>query len=529
MKKLYILILIFCFTKIIIAQIPGTLDLSFGNNGITLSDYSFNGNSNYAYASALQADGKIVLGGYSLVNGAKNMTFMRYYSNGTLDDNFASDGIQVLQYGGSDDEIKDIAVQTDGKIIAVGYTTNSTNTRIAIARLNSDGSLDNGFNGSGMKIIDFGSSIDAFGLSVNLMDNGNIIIAGYIRNDVLNYDAIICMLDPFGAMDNSFGTNGIMSHNILSQMNFMSEIGIHDNKIILGGMSFDDDFFGYVTLARYHFDGTLDTGFGTSGIVSVQLDEQMIAGPDGDMCISEDGKIIYACTSSEYPGYDIAVLRFNSDGSIDNYFGNNGLVITSLENNSAARAVAVQEDDKIIVGGIYHNESGSDFILLRYLASGFLDPSFGADGNGVVITNASIGSVFYDDTIYSLFFQSDGKVVVSGHAKTEDTGMDFAVARYHTGYHVGVDQHIQEEWELSITPNPFSSETKLVFNLTEQKNIDIDVFNSLGAKVASPINSVFQPGKHELSWDGNDLSPGIYFLKMTVGDKIFTKKMIKNN
>jgi len=520
MKKLLILLSGFCFSIMIIAQTPGTLDLSFGTNGITLSDYSFNGNSNYAYASALQADGKTVLGGYSLVDGVKNMTFMRYYSNGTLDDNFANDGIQVLLYGGSDDLLKDIIVQPDGKIIAVGYTTNSTNTRIAIARLNPDGSLDTGFNGSGTKIIDFGSSIDAYGLSVELLNNGNIIIAGYIKNEDMSYDATICMLDNFGALDNSFGTNGIMIHNILSQMNFMSNIGIRDNKIILGGMSFDDDFFGYVTLSRYNFDGSLDTDFGISGIVSVQIDDQMGAGPEGDMCISEDGKIIYACGASDYPSTDIAVLRFNSDGSIDNYFGNNGLVITSLENSSSARAVAVQGDGKIIVGGIYYSDSGYDFILVRYLASGFLDPSFGANANGVVITNASTGSIFYNDIIYNLFFQSDGKVVVSGRAETEETGVDFAIARYHTGYHVGIDKPVQDDWELSIMPNPTNGIINLDF---ADNNIQKLVVYDMSGKMIIEKAEIQQTQSIDLSSFKN----GIYIISIQTDNEVFTSKIIK--
>lgn len=523
MKKLSVFLCIFCFSTTIMAQTPGTLDLTFGNNGITLTDYSFNGDNNYAYTSALQADGKMVLGGKSTNNGAHNMTFMRYYSNGTLDDNFANGGIQVLQFGGSDDMLKDIAIQADGKIVGVGITTNSTNTRIAVVRLHIDGSLDTGFNGSGMKVIDFGPTIDAHGLSVAVQDNGKIIIAGYTMDENLFFNATICMLNTDGALDNSFGTSGIMAHDILSQENFMCNIGIQGDKIILGGMSFDDDFCSYVTLCRYHFDGSLDTGFGTSGIVSVQLDEVMIAGPEGDMCISDDGKIIYACDVE----HDFAVLRFNSDGSTDNYFGNNGMVFTSMDANSSALAVAVQGDDKIIAAGLYNGDQGFDFVLVRYLVNGFLDPSFGADGNGVVITHASSGGYFYNDVIYSLFFQSDGKVVVSGYANTGETGADFAVARYHTGYHVGIEKPEQEELKLSVSPNPFTSETKLIFNLNEQKSIDIEVYNSLGTLVSSPIHEVCQPGEHQLNLDGESLAPGMYFLKTRVGDQVYSEKIIK--
>lgn len=527
MKKLLVLFLNILFTTIIVAQIPGTLDLTFGNNGITLSDYSFNGNDNYAEASTLQADGKIVLAGHSSYSSVNNMTFMRYYSNGTLDDNFGNGGIIALIYGGSDDRVCDITEQADGKIISVGYTSNSTNTRIAITRLNTDGSLDTDFDGNGMKVIGFGSDIDAYGKSIAIQSDGKIIIGGYIRDENSDFDAVICRLNPNGTFDNNFGTNGIVNHNILSQMNFMNNVGIQDEKIILGGMSYDDDFFRFVTLCRYNTDGSLDTDFGTSGIVSVQIDDVNIAGASGDMCFSKDGKIVYACSVSDYPNYDFAVLRFLSNGSVDNSFGNLGMVVTVMDGNSTAFSVAVQDDNKIIAGGLINNTNSYDFALARYHENGFPDTGFGIDGTGVVITHASNGSIFYDDVIYSLLLQDDGKVIVSGYANTQQTGTDFAVARYYTGCFVGMDEPMKNINKFTVAPNPFTIETKLCFKLSETKMVKVEVFNSSGLKVTSLIHKVLLQGEHQLHWDANDLTPGIYFLRTTIGEKVYSEKIIK--
>ena len=532
MKKLSLLILSMMITFFLAGQTAGTLDLSFGNNGITLTDYSYNGVDNYSYASALQADGKIVLGGYSVNNLHQNMTFVRYLPDGTLDNTFGNGGIKVLLFGGSDDRLEDLVIQADGKIIAVGYTSNSTNKQMTVTRLNTDGSLDNSFNANGMTLINFGDSVNAYGRSVALQDDGKIIVGGHITftDQDPEVNGAICRLTSSGVLDNTFGVNGIITHNILSQWNYMNQVVIQNEKIILGGISIRaDDFAKFISLCRYNPDGSLDTGFGTSGIASLEIGEGISGGSSLGMCLTEDGKIV--CASYIIVGwleYDLAVWRFQSNGFPDNSFGYYGMITTAMEGNSKAYAVAMQADGKIVVAGYHDTPSpgDDDFLLVRYIENGYLDVSFGTEGTGVVVTNAS-SEIWFSDQIFSLLIQDDGKLLVSGYAHAESYNVDFAVARYYSGLNIGVETPEQDTRELTIFPNPITEETKLVFNLAEESIVKVEVFNAFGTKVTELTQHSYSEGEHQLRWDGSSLVAGVYIVKMAVGDMVYTSKVVK--
>ncbi|RLD75806.1 MAG: hypothetical protein DRJ15_16435 [Bacteroidetes bacterium] len=531
MKKLSLLILSMMITFFLAGQTAGTLDLSFGNNGITLTDYSYNGVDNYSYASALQADGKIILGGYSVNNLHQNMTFVRYLPDGTLDNTFGDGGIKILLFGGSDDRLEDLVIQADGKIIAVGYTSNSTNKQMTVTRLNTDGSLDNSFNANGMTLINFGDSVNAYGRSVALQDDGKIIVGGHITftDQDPEINGAICRLTSSGVLDNTFGVDGIITHDILSLWNDMTQIAIQDEKIILGGISTrSDDFARFITLCRYNPDGSLDTGFGTSGIMSLEI----AAGTPGyyeSMCLTEDGKIIFANSiSTGWLEHDLAVWRFQSNGFPDNSFGYYGMVTIAMGANSDANAVALQADGKIVAAGFYTNPSSGkdDFLLVRYHENGYLDLSFGTEGTGVVVTNAS-SEIWLSDQIFSLLIQDDGKLLVSGYAYAESYNVDFAVARYYSGLNIGVETPEQDTRELTIFPNPITEETKLVINLAEESIVKVEVFNAFGTKVTELTQHSYSEGEHQFRWDGGDVKAGVYIIKMTVGDMVYTSKVVK--
>ena len=532
MKKLSVLLFVFCFSLIIIAQTHGTLDRSFGNNGITLTDYINNGDDNYSTASAIHTDGKIVLGGYSVNGSVQNITFVQHNPDGTLDNTFGNGGIKVLIFGGSDDQLTDLAFQPDGKIVFVGYTDNGTKTQMIACRLNTDGSLDNSFNANGMTVIDFGTSIDSYGLAMGLLDDGKIIIAGHtIEDQNLVRKIAMCRLTSTGVPDNTFGVNGLITYDFNDLWCYPDNVVVYDDRILLGGIFVDsDDFMRYVTLSRYYLDGTVDYDFGNFGYTTFQLDETEVGSySHSDMCMTGDGKIVYAThVKPAWLDRDFAVLRFTPDGDIDNSFGNSGIVITEMVGDSDARAIAVQADGKIIAAG-YHRSpepESYDFVLVRYLDNGDLDATFGTEGTGVVISNVS-PDIWYGDKCSSLLLLDDGKLLASGYAKTDHQNPDFAIARYHTGCFVGIDKPVQNESMFTITPNPFASETKLDFKLSETKMVKVEVFNTSGLLVTSLTNKVLLQGEHQFHWDANDLVPGIYFLKTTVGEKVYSEKIIK--
>ncbi|MCK4569702.1 MAG: T9SS type A sorting domain-containing protein [Bacteroidales bacterium] len=528
MKKLSLLLLSMISTFFLISQTPGTLDLSFGNNGIILTDVG--GVDNGCRASAIQADGKIVLGGFAYDGSNNNFSFIRYLPDGTLDNTFGSGGIMTVSFSGSGDELRDIAIQADGKIVAVGYTdSGGSGSKMVLMRLNTDGSLDNTFSIDGTVIIEFGSGTDSYGMSLDLQDDGKIVAAGYLFDVADDIQSALCRLNPDGSLDNSFGTNGIIIHDILSKDNFINNVVLQGEKIIIGGLSYIDGDEVFVTLSRFHSDGLLDMSFGVNGNVEIMMPiDTWILSPVGDMCLDNEGRIIYACYVTGIAGDHMAVLRFlESNGYPDNSFGDYGMTVTPIEGNTVAHAVTTQYDNKVIAGGYQWIEDHADFAMVRYMEDGTPDITFGTEGTGVVITNASGGGTYPDNRIYSLNMQADGKIIAAGPGHSLTGGVDFALARYHSGLNVSIETQEFSDINICINPNPVTDKAIISFNLKEPGIVKAEVLNTSGIIVAKITNEFYPAGEHQLHWDGNGLTAGVYIIKMAAGDMIYTKKVVK--
>lgn len=528
MKKLSFILIYALFSLGLMAQTPGTLDVSFGNNGITLTDFSFNGNSNYTTCSAVQEDGKILLAGFSVTDGAQNMTFMRYNPNGTLDLSFSDDGIFVLIFGPTDELVFDVKIQEDGKIVAVGSTSSPGSTVIAVVRLNSDGSLDTSFNATGMKTISFGENYMNHARSVVIQEDGKIIIAGLVVDENGHSDGAICRIDQYGGIDYSFGNNGFLIHDIHLQSNLMNCLGLQGDKIIFGGISLNDNFDRYITLCRYDHTGSLDSDFGSFGVFSLELDHVSVAGPEGQMCMTNEGDIFFVCEIYEDGDCDQFLIKLSAEGILDNSFGNNGMVITELYGYSSAMAVAVQADGKIMTGGFINDGDGRDFLLCRYLENGFLDASFGLNSNGFVVTEASVGGDFYDDFINSIHLLEDGKVVVSGPAYGANNSPDFAIAQYHTGCFVDVNHRPLETLYMEAFPNPIKDLLNLSLSLEMSQDTQIEIISINGSSIAIIEHETFTQGKHQIQWDASHLAPGVYLIKAITEQGISTHRFVKS-
>ncbi len=169
----------------------GTIDLSFGINGKVITDIS--GGRDFAYAVAMQPDGKIILAG-TAQNGADgdyDFALACYTSTGYLDTTFSGDGKVILDFNDGNDYGYAVALQPDGKIIIAGYANNGMNNDFAVVRYTSNGSLDPGFSEDGKVVTDL-AGYDDIGLAVVLQTNGRIVVAGNSFNG-LNIDfALVC-------------------------------------------------------------------------------------------------------------------------------------------------------------------------------------------------------------------------------------------------------------------------------------------------------------------------------------------------
>lgn len=227
-------------------------------------------------------------------------------------------------------------------------------------------------------------------------------------------------------IDNSFGTNGmidpVISANAITKQ--------ADGKIVIAGTyRTGTGNPNNIAVARYNTNGTLDLSFNGIGYYAMTIygiNETAVA-----VAVQADGKIVASGWTTEANGSSgFAIVRFNTNGRPDSTFEADGRVVVKPCNNSGARAMVIQPDGKIIVGGscvVTGGGPNTDFTLVRYDINGTIDATF--DGDGIVKT-AMVGTS-YDD-IRAIKLQPDGKIVVGGFVRTNTEWNDFGIARYNT-------------------------------------------------------------------------------------------------
>jgi uncharacterized delta-60 repeat protein len=311
-------------------------------------------------------------------------------------------------------------VQSDGKIVAAGYSHNGTNNDFAVVRYNTDGSLGTNFSGDGLVTTAVGLSIDVAN-SVVLQSDGKIVAAGYSHNGS-NVDFAVVRYNTDGSLDTTFNSDGIVTTAVGSLNDTGRSVVVQsDGKIIVVGSSenvTDSDF----AVVRYNTDGSLDTTFSSDGKVTTAIGSSQDQARS--VVLQSDGKIVAAGLSDNGSNYDFAVVRYNTDGSLDTTFSDDGKLITAVGlGTDFANSVVLQSDGKIVAAGYSYNVSSEDFTVVRYNNDGSLDTTF--SGDGIVTTAVGAGSDFG----YSVAMQSDGKIVTAGYSYS-GTKYDFAVVRY---------------------------------------------------------------------------------------------------
>ncbi|NLR58820.1 T9SS type A sorting domain-containing protein [Chitinophaga polysaccharea] len=214
---------------------------------------------------------------------------------------------------------------------------------------------------------------------------------------------VVLRCKPDGHPDSSFGVNGIFSRSF-SSLNFIYRdiVLLSNSKILLGG----DDAANNHSLFRLNSNGTPDSTFGNNGYVSASAGGQ---GYYVAMSLQPDGKIITMGTIITGAGNVIAIVRFMANGTVDSSFGINGRVATYIGNYGATPgAITVQPDGKILVGTqAYKNQQISAFACLRYLPVGSLDTTFNHTG----IAWGTTGFLTY---VKTMALQPDGKIILGG-------------------------------------------------------------------------------------------------------------------
>jgi uncharacterized delta-60 repeat protein len=408
----------------------GDLDASFGAGGKVLTDFSGSGSQDILNGVAIQKDGKIVTAGLSRASGNADFALARYNTDGSLDTSFGSGGKVLTDFSGSSgyDEANVVTIQKDGKIVAAGISGGGPYD-FALARYNANGSLDTSFGSGGKVLTDLGGTGDgAYALAIQ--KDGKIVAAGFSNaNGSGDYDDFaLARYNANGSLDRSFGSGGKVVTEIGAFSDAAYAVAIQGNgKIVAAGYTCCGSFD--FALARYNKNGSLDRSFGSGGKVLTNFSGSFY-GEAHAVAIQENGKIVAAGVSTATGYDDFALARYNANGSLDTSFGSGGKVVTNFTGSSydGARAVAIQSNGKIVAAG-FSNATGyyhnDDFALARYNADGNLDTSFGSGGK--VLTDFSGSGSF--DWLSGVAIQNDGKIVAAGYSEASGSS-DFALARY---------------------------------------------------------------------------------------------------
>ena len=367
----------------------------------------------------IQSDGRILAAGY-YADGSNYVCLVRYNTDGSLDTTFGTGGIVTTPIGSGNAIANALGIQSDGRILAAGSSYNGSNNNFALVRYNSDGSLDTTFGTGGKVTTPIGSSY-AGAYALGIQSDGRILAARYYA-DGSNYDFALVRYNTDGSLDTTFGTGGIVTTPTGSGYDIAYVLGIQpDGRILAAGSSHYGSNYDFA-LVRYNTDGSLDTTFGTGGIVTTPIesgDSEVLA-----LGIQSDSRIVAAGKSPDGSNYDFALVRYNTNGSLDTTFGTGGIVTTSIGIGwDYANALGIQSDGRIVAAGKSFNGSNYEFALVRYNTDGSLDTSFGTGG----IVTTPIGS--YDGYAIALGIQSDGRIVAAGYSYNGSNN-NFALVRY---------------------------------------------------------------------------------------------------
>ncbi len=435
----------------------GDLDPVFAASGISTVQFlpfaPFSFETPTANAVALDSTGRVVMAGSVPSvsgNGDTDFGVARLLVNGQVDPSFGN-GLGTLRLpfdlgGSNDDGANAVAVQSDGKILVAGFaSTASAGSDMAVARLNTDGSLDTTFAGKGFTTIPFSSGGSAFAddiaYSMAIQPDGKIVLAGSSR-----FDFAAARLNADGSLDTTFAGKG-QTTIVFSTGGFNTDavksVALQpDGKIVLAGYSDGTDFQYDFAVVRLNANGTPDGTFGNKGRASIGFD---LGGSNGDkasgVALQSGGQIVVVGTAEvSFGGFgsnrsDMAIARLNPDGTPDQNFGTGGTKVVGIDLGGSfadeARAVVVQPDDKIVVAGSAERasgfSSGGSFVVMRMNPDGTFDTDFGNAGKTVVaVGNGS--SFFFGSNLpgaNAVTLQADGNIVAAGLGGGTFTAMRF--------------------------------------------------------------------------------------------------------
>jgi uncharacterized delta-60 repeat protein len=499
---IFVFLISIVFSSSVSAQ--AGLDQTFAGTGKLTR--SLSSGYDFATATAVQDDGKILLAGYATTNGTANFILIRYLANGNMDVNFGDSGTVITDFGKTEIPFA-MLIQPDGKIILAGEAHPVSNADFALVRYKTNGQLDSSFGKDGLATAAVGT-LDDFAQAVTLQKDGKIVVAGYSLS-IPNYDFSVARFHSDGRLDSSFSTDGVAIVSLGTNADYANAVKVQANgKIVVSGRFVRGGAYD-IGVIRLNANGTPDFDFGNMGVVMTNI------GSADDMgyalAIQPDQKILVGGTANTGSYNDFAVVRYDTMGVPDPTFGGDGKQTIAIgTENDFAYSMILQPDNKIVIGGCTKIGMYNNFALARLNTDGNTDSTFGSNGKATF----PIGS--NNDIILSMALQTDGKIVAAG-VSNNGTDYDFALARYIPGNSSEI-QTIMSQGTISaqVYPNPVKSEAILEYYLDEHQVTSIQLVDMQGRYIHTFLEAEQAQGVQNivLTFPEN-LDNGLYIIKIS--------------
>ncbi len=476
----HLLPLAFCVLAITSAQAqPGSIDLSF-DPGLGVQT------PGAVEAIAIQPDGKIIaVGGFLTYDGQPSKNIVRINPDGTRDETFdVGSGFTAIGQdpSGSSGRCQAVAVQPDGKILVGGSFTSYNGTSInRIARLNADGSIDQDFS--------IGLGFNNAVLDIGVRSDASILCGGQFTSFNSVTRSKVARLLPDGSLDIDFVPPAI-------DVNVFQVVPQSDGKVLLGGTITSVGGTPVGRLVRLNSDGSLDAGFpqGT-GFNNLVLAIHLM----------DDGRIMVGGGFTEYDGSSRArIVRLLPDGSLDMNF------LASIGTGSdQVRAIVEQDDGKYILMGTFFQANAEPFTrIVRLLPDGANDPAF----------DPGLG---FANVVQDALLQPDGKLVAGGYFTAYDGVPRVGLARLNTTGTTAIAEGSGLEFELF--PNPTNGLVTLRGDL--QGKVEVRVLDATGRAVVERMARGVQGSV--LAMDLGDLGAGTYVVQVRSEQASATRVLIR--
>ena len=358
----------------------GILDTSFGTNGKVVINYTLENDNGLNLPLKLenprclvvQSDDKILIGGSTYgISTDLDLALIRFNANGNLDASFGTNGfvkhdLSLFSVGdfsvhcsGINSTACNLALQSDGSIIVHGTKSRTMNGSLSqsvenvLTRYTDSGTLDNGFGINGLVSIgrDLDNSLPDASSFIEISSDDKILVMEHIKD---NGTFHLVRYNADGSLDSGFGTGGKVATDFV-----ICDVAVQsDGKIVTGGWASDDDNY-IVSLVRYNTDGTLDTSFGIDGrsntdVVARNYELMRSNAVDLSIAIQNNGQILVTggliYDVKEIPNSPYYLARYNADGSLDGFFGTNGITSTNIATGmNVSHGIIAEPDGHVLI------------------------------------------------------------------------------------------------------------------------------------------------------------------------------------